>query len=56
MASFLLPSCLVALWALPYAYAQRGYYAIGGEWLLIPAAGALGLYVFHRLVSKVLEV
>ena len=25
----------VAVWAVPVAYAQRGYYAIGGEWLLV---------------------
>lgn len=26
---------LMALWAIPFAYAERGYYAVGGEWILI---------------------
>lgn len=25
----------VASWAIPAAYAERGYHAIGGEWLLV---------------------
>ena len=25
----------VALWAIPAAYAERGYSAVGGEWLLV---------------------
>ena len=33
----------VALWALPAAWAERGYMGgIGGEWLLILLAGAAG--------------
>lgn len=28
---------LVSLWALPAAYDQRGYFAVGGEWILIIA-------------------
>ena len=27
-----------AWWGLHYAYAQRGYFAVGGEWALILAA------------------
>ena len=34
-----------AAWALPAAMADRGYWAIGGEWLLILAAAGLGLYL-----------
>ncbi len=30
-----------AVWGIPYGYAQRGYFAIGGEYLLILAAAAL---------------
>lgn len=26
---------LVGLWAIPAAMAERGYHAIGGEWLLV---------------------
>lgn len=33
---------LMALWALPYAYEFRGYYAIGSEWILIFLAGWFG--------------
>lgn len=31
----LFPTWIVSLWAIPAAYAQRGYTAIGGEWILI---------------------
>ena len=31
-----------AAWALPAAMAERGYWAIGGEWLLILAAAGIG--------------
>lgn len=34
-----------AVWLLPAAMAERGYWAIGGEWLLILAAAGLGLYL-----------
>ena len=27
-----------AYWGSPYAYAQRGYFAVGGEWALILGA------------------
>jgi len=36
----ILAAWLVALWAIPAAYAERGYAAAGGEWILIAAAGA----------------
>ena len=36
-------SMVTALWALPAAWAERGYMGgIGGEWLLILLAGAVG--------------
>lgn len=35
----LLVAWLVALWAIPAAYAERGYRGIGGEWLLIASVG-----------------
>lgn len=34
-----------AAWALPAAMAERGYWAIGGEWLLILAAAAVGGWI-----------
>lgn len=43
----------VALWALPAAWAERGYMGgIGGEWLLILLAGVAGGWV----TAKVLRV
>lgn len=42
--ALLLGSCTAA-WALPAALAERGYWAIGGEWLLILAAAGIGLYL-----------
>lgn len=30
-----------AAWAIPYARFERGYDAVGGEWLLIIASGVL---------------
>lgn len=39
----LVSSMVTALWALPAAWAERGYMGgIGGEWLLILLAGAVG--------------
>lgn len=35
----LLVAWLVALWAIPAAYAERGYRAVGGEWLLVTVTG-----------------
>ena len=37
----LLVAWLVSLWATPAAYAERGYQAVGGEWILIAAVGGL---------------
>lgn len=45
----------VALWALPTAWAERGYMGgIGGEWLLILLAGAAGGWLTAQ-VLKILE-
>ena len=44
-----------ALWALPAAWAERGYMGgIGGEWLLILLAGAAGGWLTAQ-VLKILE-
>lgn len=29
---------VIAWWGIPFAYAERGYFALGGEWLLVLAA------------------
>lgn len=38
-----------AWWGIPYAYAERGYFAVGGEWLLILAAAFLPFLCNPRL-------
>ncbi|TCX51977.1 MULTISPECIES: hypothetical protein [unclassified Dehalobacter] len=39
---------LISLWAIPAAYAERGYSAVGGEWMLILSAGALTFWAVTR--------
>ncbi len=34
---------------IPLAYAERGYYAVGGKWLLIIAADVLATYAVYKL-------
>ncbi len=34
-----------AKWGIPYVYAQRGYSAVGGEYLLILIAAALPFFL-----------
>ena len=41
----------VASWVLRAAYAERGYHAFGGEWLLIIATFAVVLY-FSEVLSR----
>ena len=48
----LLVAWLVSLWATPAAYAERGYQAVGGEWILIAAAGG-AVYVMLAPRAKV---
>lgn len=31
----LIPAGIVSLWAMPAAYRYRGYFAVGGEWILV---------------------
>ena len=46
-------SMVTALWALPAAWAERGYMGgIGGEWLLILAAGRVGGMAAHWALEK----
>ncbi len=52
-ASAVLGALLTATWALPAAWNERGYQGgIGGEWLLIIAAGWLGGWVCHAVAGK----
>lgn len=37
-----------AAWLVPAAYAARGYWAVGGEWLLIALAGAVGAWIMDK--------
>ncbi len=39
---------LISLWAIPAAYAERGYSAVGGEWMLILAVGATTYWAVTR--------
>lgn len=45
----------VAVWAIPAAYRQRGYYAVGGEWLLVMFAAAISYTIYHKWLFKKLE-
>ncbi len=38
----------VAKWGIPYVYAQRGYAAVGGEYLLVLIAAALPFLVLPK--------
>ena len=51
----LLVAWLVALWAIPAAYAERGYRAAGGEWILIAAVGG-AIYLTLAPQAKVRRV
>ena len=48
----LIVAWLVALWAIPAAYAERGRRAVGGEWILIAAVGG-AVYVMLAPRAKV---
>lgn len=53
IASAALGALLAATWVLPAAWVERGYPGgIGGEWLLIIAAGWLGGWVCHAAMGK----
>lgn len=45
-----------ACWLVPFAYAQRGYFAIGGEWLVVClsslVAFQVGTWLFGRKQGK----
>lgn len=46
---------IVSLWAIPAAYRQRGYDAIGGEWLLILTVAVTAYTIYHKWLFKKLE-
>lgn len=43
-------TALVAAIAIPVAFSQRGYFAIGGEWLLIAIAFCGAFFLIHKQV------
>lgn len=44
----------VAALLVPYAHRWRGYRAVGGEWLLILLAGAVGCWLVHQALIKII--
>lgn len=48
----LLPSTLFAAVILPLAYAQRGYYAVGGEWMIIYCIFVMTFTSVHYLTCN----
>jgi F0F1-type ATP synthase assembly protein I len=51
---------LISLWAIPAAYAERGYSAVGGEWILIIATFCFTYWAItaqlRRMIRKAREV
>lgn len=47
----LLLSAPIAFAAIPLACTERGYFAIGGEWLIISAAFIIGAYMAGWLLD-----
>ena len=36
---------------IPMAYAERGYWGFGGEWILIALCGAVGWYILEKEIQ-----
>lgn len=51
----LMITALVACWAVPCAYKQRGYPAVGGEALLVLTVFVLSLWLLCRDFRKMLR-
>ena len=51
-----IPTVLAAVPLMKLAYAERGYKAYGGEWLLIIAIYVVSFYIIHNKVcDKIFE-
>lgn len=48
----LLGTCLGMAAFIPMAYAERGYWGFGGEWILIALCGAIGWHISESEVKK----
>lgn len=44
------PAAVLAVVLVPIAYAVRGYYALGGEWMLVAAVFCGGYTLIHKRV------
>lgn len=51
----ILAGILVGVWLVPAAYAERGYIAFGGEWLLIMVVMFAVANIAHKAIWKRLE-
>lgn len=45
-------AALVGAWAVPLAYQERGYWAVGGEGLLMILAAFLGIWAAWRVIER----
>jgi len=43
---------LIAMWLVPMVTEQRGYSAIGGEYLLIVLSAFIAIHIANRLIEK----
>lgn len=51
----IIPAYMAYLWLIPLTYDERGYYAVGGEWLLIIALFVGFYYLFTIAINSELE-
>ncbi len=50
-----IPAYMAYLWLIPAVYAERGYYAVGGEWILIFSVFVGFYYLFSVAIENEIE-